>query len=109
MSEQGGTEPGIEVVHDPGRRRYTISIDEAPAGFAAYRVPSSGPSDGEGETLDFHHTEIDPAFGGRGLGSALVAEAVADVRARGGRIVPTCPFVAAWFRKHPEAADALAT
>jgi hypothetical protein len=28
-------------------------------------------------------------------------------RAQGFKIVPTCPYAVAWFRRHPEASDVL--
>jgi predicted GNAT family acetyltransferase len=51
------------------------------------------------------HTEVPPALGGRGIGSELVREVLADVRARGLKVVPTCPFVSAYMGKHPEFND----
>ena len=41
----------------------------------------------------------------RGLGTALVTGALDDARARGLRVVPLCPFVDAFMRRHPEYAD----
>lgn len=75
-------------------RRYEISIDGVRVGLAAYVD--------NGERRVFHHTEIDPEFGGRGLGTTLIAAALADTRAAGKRIVPTCSFVAAYAAKHAE-------
>jgi predicted GNAT family acetyltransferase len=45
----------------------------------------------------------------RGLGSALVAGALDDARARGLRVVPICPFVDAYIRRHPDYADLVVT
>jgi predicted GNAT family acetyltransferase len=53
----------------------------------------------------FLHTEVDPTVQRRGLGSALVAGALDDARARGLAVVPLCPFVDAYIRRHPEYAD----
>ena len=41
----------------------------------------------------------------RGLGAALVRAALDDARDRGFRVVPICPFVEAYVRRHPEDAD----
>jgi predicted GNAT family acetyltransferase len=51
------------------------------------------------------HTEVEPRFEGRGVGARLVAAALDDLRARGLLLVPLCPFVAAYVRRHPEYAD----
>ena len=53
------------------------------------------------------HTEVPEALGGRGIGSRLVRAVLEDVRARGLKVVPRCPFVTAWMGKHPEFNDLL--
>jgi len=55
----------------------------------------------------FTHTEVPSAYGGRGIGSALVRFALASARTRGLKVVPVCPFVAAYIEKHPEEQDLL--
>ena len=54
------------------------------------------------------HTEVDPRFEGRGAGSALASSALDSVRGVGGRVVPTCSFVASYIERHPEYADLVA-
>jgi uncharacterized protein len=54
------------------------------------------------------HTDVAPAAEGRGVGSRLVERALADIRRRGLRVVPICPFVADYIRRHPEYADLVA-
>ena len=53
----------------------------------------------------FTHTEVFDAYEGKGVGSALARGALDDVRARGGRLVALCPFIAAYLERHPEYAD----
>jgi len=77
----------IEIVDNPKAQRFEARVDGALAGFADYR-------DGEG-VRGFPHTEVDPAFGGRGIGSTLVDEALRATIAEGRRIIPQCSFVAA--------------
>lgn len=84
---------GIHVVRNDAREQYEIVVDGTVAGFTEF-VP-----DAEGRLI-FPHTEIDPAFGGRGLGSTLVAAAMADVAARGETVVPVCPFVVKYLTKN---------
>jgi predicted GNAT family acetyltransferase len=81
------------VVDNPAESRYEVWSDEKPAGFAAY--------DQRGELTVFTHTEIDDAFAGQGLGKVLAAGALDDVVAKGRTIVPVCPFIAGYLRKHP--------
>jgi uncharacterized protein len=90
--------PSIDVTDNPKRRRYEARIDGALAGFAAYDLA--------GERIVFTHTEVDPQYEGRGVGSALAQFALDDVRAEGTRrVVPRCPFIKGWIDRHPDYAD----
>lgn len=83
------------VTHNPQALRYEAHLDGELAGFAEYTA--------DGDVLVFHHTEVDPAFGGRGVATALARGALDQVRDAGGRRVrPDCPFIAAWIEKHPD-------
>jgi predicted GNAT family acetyltransferase len=83
------------VVRDnPDEERYEIVVDGRLAGFAQYRVRPG--------LLAFVHTEVDDAYEGQGLGSKLVDFALADVRGRDLDVLPFCPFVNAYIRRHPE-------
>ena len=88
-----------DVYDSPARSRYEITVAGETA-FAAYRR--------EGDVLVMTHTIVPPAIEGHGVGSTLVAGALADVRRRGLRIVPQCPFVAAYLERHPDEEDLLA-
>ncbi|MFD0787524.1 GNAT family N-acetyltransferase [Micromonospora azadirachtae] len=83
------------VKDNPAKRRFEILVDGALAGFAAYDQP-------QGEVLVFTHTVVDPRYRDMGVGSELVRRALDHVRARGGRAVPRCSFVAAFIDRHPE-------
>ena len=54
------------------------------------------------------HTDVATSAEGSGVGSALVAGALDDIRSRGLRVVPVCPFVAAYIHRHPEDAALVA-
>ncbi|RXZ45991.1 N-acetyltransferase [Agromyces binzhouensis] len=83
----------VEIVRDDEASRYRLLLGGGQAGFAKFRA-SPG-------RIIFTHTVVDPAFEGRGLGSMLAKWVVEDAIRRGERIVPRCPFIAAWLRKHP--------
>lgn len=42
---------------------------------------------------------------GRGHAGALARHVLADIEARGLKILPVCPFFAGWLKKHPEHAE----
>ena len=62
----------------------------------------------EGRFVAMTHAEVPPDLRGKGVGSALVAGALALVRERGEKVAPLCPFVRRYIRWHPEAEDLLA-
>jgi uncharacterized protein len=86
------------VVDNPAASRFEVyTDDDTLAGFAAYeRHP---------DRIVFTHTEIDPAFEGRGLGSRLAAGALDGVRGRQLKVVAECPFIARYLARHDEYAD----
>ncbi|MFJ8887752.1 GNAT family N-acetyltransferase [Streptomyces sp. NPDC102402] len=92
------TQPSDPIVRNvDARHRYEILVDGVSAGFTAYR-------DRDGQRV-FFHTEIDDAFAGRGLASVLVEQALDHTRSSDRRIVPVCPYVAKFLKKHDEFAD----
>lgn len=52
-----------------------------------------------------NHTFTPPEARGKGIAFKLVEALMADAREQGFKVVPTCPYVAAQFDKHPEWAD----
>lgn len=48
------------------------------------------------------HTEVPVELEGKGIGSALVRQVLEEVDKHDLVIVPTCPFVAAYIKRHPE-------
>lgn len=92
----------ISVTRNDSLHRYEVRVDGELAGFADAHLEGDGAGGG---VVVVPHTEVDPAFGGRGLGSALVRGLLEDVRERGLRVRPLCSFVAAYLDKHPEHAD----
>jgi predicted GNAT family acetyltransferase len=89
--------PAPMVRDNQAAHRYELLLAGELVGELVYRT-------GDG-VVTLIHTEIVPRFEGRGLGEQLVASALGDVRARGLRVVPLCPFVAAYLRRHPEERD----
>jgi len=85
------------VTRNTESSRYEIHVGEVLAGFAEYK-------ERPGEIL-FTHTEVDPAFQGKGLAPVLASQALADAAASGVTIVPYCPYIARYLKRN-EVADA---
>jgi predicted GNAT family acetyltransferase len=88
------------VVHNTDQHRYEIVVDGVVAGFAEARE--------DGDIVTMPATEVLDEFQGQGLAGQLVGEALDDIRSRGKKIVPACPYVARFVDKHPEYADLVA-
>lgn len=80
------------VVEGPGR--HEIRKGDEMIGFSDFIVR-------EGVAI-LPHVEIDPAYEGQGLGSRLVREQLAALKARGLTIDAHCPFVVGYLRRHPD-------
>ena len=91
----------MEVKDNPAAGRYEMSIDGTGVGFVDYHL-----TDG---VMILSYIEIDPTYGGRGLGGRLTAWVLDDCRSRGLSVIPECPFIARYLRDHPEYADLRAT
>ena len=84
-----------EITNNEAEHRYEARIDGALAGFAEYQLTD--------ELIVFTHTEVDPAFEGRGVGGALARGALDEVAQDDSlRVVPQCPFIKAWIARHPD-------
>jgi uncharacterized protein len=88
---------GAQTVVSAADGKYTIAVEGETVGLAAVAD--------RGNQRIFYHTEVEERFGGRGLASILVGEALEATRADGKRVVAVCPMVAAFIKKHPEFGD----
>ena len=90
----------VDVTNNEAQKRYEARVDGELAGSAYY--------DAADDLIVFTHTEVDDAFEGKGVGSALARFALDDVRADGRRkVVPRCPFIKGWIDRHPDYQDLL--
>lgn len=82
------------VRNAPALNRFEIYHGDDIAGFGEYL-------DHEQQRI-FHHTEIGEKFGGKGLATRLIEDALAETSRAGRRIVPVCPFVKKFIDKHDD-------
>ena len=87
----------ITIADNPAAHRFELRSGAELAAYAEYNLLK--------EAVLFTHTEVLPAFEGRGLGGRIAAFALDDVRSRGMHVIPVCQFIAGYIRKHPEYRD----
>lgn len=83
----------VPVTHNARASRFEVSL-EGQLAVAEYRR--------RGDVVHFTHTEVPDVMEGQGVGSTLARTALDHARAEGLRVVPQCPFIAAYIREHRE-------
>jgi predicted GNAT family acetyltransferase len=86
--------PEITYDHDEERQTFDAIIGNQRATLE-YRSNKEG-------KIFLSHTEVPPNLQGQGIGSALVKHVFDYIRENNMRIIPVCPFVKAYLRKHPD-------
>lgn len=91
--------PAFIVRDNPQKHRFEIDLGDGGFAIAEYTLSKGH--------VRFTHTAVLLAHQGKGIGSALVRFALASARTRGLKVIPTCPFFAAYIKQHPEEQDLL--
>lgn len=81
-----------EVVHEPDESRFAVHVGDSTAVLDYQRI---------GNQLVLPHTGVPPELEGLGIGNLLAREGLEWARAEQLRVVPLCPFVRAYLRRHP--------
>ena len=84
----------IAIRHEPEARRFVADLGGKTA-YITYRELDR-------DRLDLDHTYVPRELRGGGIASQLTVRALEYARERGRRVVPSCPFVAAYIERHPE-------
>jgi uncharacterized protein len=91
----GSAEP-VQVTHNEPAHRFEVHADGDIAKLVYRR---------EGGTITFIHTGVPNGIARHGIGSELVRTGLEYARSQGLKVVPLCPFAAAYIRSHPEYLD----
>ena len=92
------TQP-LLVRDNPERHRFEINLGDGTFAIAEYTLRPG--------KIMFTHTEVPEAHEGKGLGTTLIRFALDAARERGLKVIPICPFFAAYMQKHAEVQDLL--
>ena len=95
MTEQNS----LAVRDNSERHRFEIDLGGGSFAIADYTLPAG--------KIMFTHTEVPPEHEGKGIGSALIRAGLAAARERGLKVIPVCPFFAAYMKKHADVQDLL--
>ncbi|MFL6734467.1 MAG: GNAT family N-acetyltransferase [Sphingomicrobium sp.] len=87
-----------QVRHNRDAHRFEVDLGNATA-LAAYSLH-------EGEIV-FTHTEVPAEHEGHGIGTLLIKAGLDYARSKGLQVIPSCPFFAAYMKKHVEVQDLL--
>jgi predicted GNAT family acetyltransferase len=93
------TAPNFAIRDNRQRHRFEADLGDGSLAIAEYTLPAG--------KIIVTHTEVPPAHMGQGIGSALIRFALASARERGLKVIPICPFFAAYIKKHVEEQDLL--
>jgi uncharacterized protein len=80
-----------EVINNEADGRFEIHL-EGDVAYAEYRMTGRG--------IMFPHTLVPEKFEGKGVGGALARRALDWARAQDQLVLPTCPFISAWIKRH---------
>lgn len=90
-----------ELKHDRARQRFEAWVDGELAGEITYALLP-------GDIADLNHTYVAASARGTGLAGRLAQFAFDQIRADGEwSVLPTCPYVISWTKRHPDYADLL--
>ena len=91
-------EADVSVVTDnAAQSQFEIHVGGERAGLVRYNLREG--------TLTLIHTEVGDKFQGLGLASRLARAVLDSARERGLAVLPYCPYIAGWIRKHPDYRD----
>jgi predicted GNAT family acetyltransferase len=99
MSDKSLNLEALSLVQNEAGRQFEMHIGEKMARIEYILT---------GQKIFLTHTEVDPALEGKGLGSTIIRRTLDWVRSQDLRVIPLCPFVAAFLKKHPKYQDLLA-
>ncbi len=88
----------LTIQHNIATSRFEAQVEGGVA-ECTYRL--------QGEVMNMVHTEVPRASEGHGVAAALVQAALAYARARGHKVRPSCSYVRAYMRRHPDTLDLL--
>ncbi len=89
----------VKIIENTEKKRFEAEIDGRMAFIEYIRAK---------QQIYLTHTEVPVALEGKGIGSSMVKQVLQQIKNEGLELVPLCPFVAAYVKRHPEWRELLA-
>jgi uncharacterized protein len=86
----------VSITHNEAARRFELLVDGHRALLTYRRFP---------DRIVFDHTEVPKLLEGHGLAATLARFGLDFAHANHLQVVPLCPYVSSFIRKHPEYQD----
>lgn len=83
----------LKVTDNASAKQYEAHIEGAIARIEYIRAKNR---------IYLTHTEVPSSLEGKGIGSTLVLKVLEDIERQDLILVPMCPFVALYLKRHPE-------
>jgi predicted GNAT family acetyltransferase len=90
----------VELIDNKASGQFEMRVD-GHLGRIEYRQ--------EGNKILLMHTEVDKELEGKGVGTAIIEKTLAYIEKNKLELVPYCPFVIIYLKRHPEWKRLLAT
>ncbi|MDT8409114.1 MAG: GNAT family N-acetyltransferase [Wenzhouxiangellaceae bacterium] len=87
-----------EIRHDPEDNRFIAEIDDHECQLD-YTL--------DDDVITMTRVFVPPALEGRGIAADITKTALDHAREQNLRVIPSCPYVASWIKRHPEYQDLL--
>ncbi|WP_290794040.1 GNAT family N-acetyltransferase [Flavihumibacter sp. UBA7668] len=89
------------LIKEDGSKGFAMARENSKrAGIMTYSITSP-------ELIIIDHTEVEPAFEGKGVGKVLLYKIVEMAREKNIKIIPLCPYAASMFKKLDDIKDVL--
>lgn len=82
-----------ELINNEDGKQFELHIDGKIAKIEYIRAK---------EKIYLTHTEVPKGMEGKGIGTDMIRQALEIIKEQGLTLVPLCPFVALYLKRHPE-------
>lgn len=83
----------LPLVNNRQEHRFELTVNDTIA-FIEYKESD--------EAITVLHTEVPPQLEGQGVGTAIVEKTLQEIEQRQRKLIPLCPFVTSYLKRHPE-------